>query len=127
MAKFGVTREYDPTYNFNGWDGGKDTLDDLIKACDGGREEVFDKLYYYLRENGLLDKEGNIDETALNDVLWFDRDNIYEYFGLDENGESKSDDEETEDSVTRKPRRKHDSLRRKPVVQVRRDFKKRRV
>ena len=127
MTKFGVTREYDPIYNFNGWEGGKDTLDDLIKACDGGREEVFDKLYYYLRENGLLDKEGNIDETALNDVLWFDRDNIYEYFGLDENGESKSDDEETEDSVTRKPIRKHDSLRRKPVVQVRRDFKKRRV
>lgn len=107
MTKFGVTREYDPTYNFNGWEGGKDTLDDLIKACDGGREEVFDKLYYYLRENGLLDKEGNIDETALNDVLWFDRDNIYEYFGLDENGDLKSDDEETEDSVTRKPRRKY--------------------
>lgn len=127
MAKFGVVSVYDPTYEFEGWSGGKDTLNDLIKACDDDREEVFDRLYDYLRENELLDDEENIDETKLNDALWFDRDYIYEYFGLDKNGEPKSDDEETEDSIVRRPRRKHDSLRRKPVVQVRRDFKKRRL
>ena len=134
MAKFGVVSVYDPTYDFEGWDGGKDTLNDLIKACDDDREEVFDRLYDYLGENGLLDDEENIDETELNDTLWFDRDNIYEYFGLDENGDPKEDDEdegdedeETEDSADRRLKQKHDSVRRKPVVQVRRDFKKRRL
>lgn len=134
MAKFGVVSVYDPTYEFKGWDGGKDTLNDLIKACDDDREEVFDRLYDYLGENGLLDDEENIDETELNDTLWFDRDNIYEYFGLDENGDPKEDDEdegdedeETEDSADRRLKRKHDSVRRKPVVQPRRDFKKRRL
>lgn len=133
MAKFGVVSVYDPTYEFEGWSGGKDTLNDLIKAYDD-REEVFDKLYDYLGENGLLDDEENIDETELNDTLWFDRDNIYEYFGLDENGNPKEDDEdegddeeETEDSADRRLKRNHDSIRRKPVVQPRRDFKKRRL
>ena len=134
MAKFGVVSVYDPTYEFEGWLGGKDTLNDLIKACDDDREEVFDMLYDYLENNGLLDNEENIDETELNDTLWFDRDNIYEYFGLDENGDPKEDDEdegdedeETEDSADRRLKRKHDSVRRKPVVQPRRDFKKRRL
>lgn len=133
MAKFGVVSVYDPTYEFEGWSGGKDTLNDLIKACDDDREEVFDRLYDYLRENELLDDEENIDETELNDTLWFDRDNIYEYFGLDENGDPKEDDEdegddeETEDSADRRLKRNCDSVRRKPVVQARRDFKKRRL
>lgn len=115
MAEFSVVKTYDPTYRFDGWQGGKDTLDDLLKANDGNREEVFDKLYHYLDENGLLDEEDNIDETEFNDTLWFDRDEIYKYFGLDENGEPKSDDDEddeTEDSVVRRPRRRHDSVRR---------------
>lgn len=134
MAKFGVVSVYDPTYEFEGWLGGKDTLNDLIKACDDDREEVFDMLYDYLENNGLLDNEENIDETELNDTLWFDRDNIYEYFGLDENGDPKEDDEdegdedeETEDSADRRLKRNCDSVRRKPVVQARRDFKKRRL
>lgn len=135
MAKFGVVSVYDPIHKFEGWSGGKDTLNDLIDAFDGDREAVFDKLYYYLADIGLLDDEENIDEGELNDTLWFDRDNIYEYFGLDEYGNPKEDDEdegdeddedeETEDSADRRLRRKHDSARRKPVVQVRRDFKKR--
>lgn len=129
MAKFGVVSVYDPTDEFEGRDDGKDTLNDLIRAFDGDREAVFDKLYDYLADNELLDDEENIDETELNDTLWLDRDNIYEYFGLDENGDPKEDDEdeETEDSADRRIKRKHDSVRRKPVVRVRRDFKKRRL
>ena len=115
MAKFGGASVYDPTYEFEGWSGGKDTLDDLSRSFT--REEIFDKLYDYLGENGLLDDEENIDETELNDTLWFDRDNIYEYFGLDENGDPKEDDEdegdeddedeETEDSADRRIKRKY--------------------
>lgn len=137
MAKFGVVSVYDPIHKFEGWSGGKDTLNHLIDAFDGDREAAFDKLYDYLADNGLLDDEENIDETELNDTLWFDRDNIYEYFGLDENGDLKEDDEdegdeddedeETEDSADWRIKRKHDSVRRKLVVQVRRDFKKRRL
>lgn len=121
MAKFGVVSVYDPAYKFEGWSGGKDTLNNLIRAFNDDREAVFDKLYYYLDDVGLLDDEENIDETELNDTLWFDRDNIYEYFGLDENGDPKEDDEdeETEDSADRRIKRKHDSVRRKPVVRVR--------
>lgn len=113
MAKFNVVKEYDAE-NFEGWSGGKTTLNDLIRAYDGDAEEVFDKLYYYLDDLGLLDDERNIEEGKLNDLLWFDRDTIYEYFGLDESGDSKEDDEdeseeddETEDSIVRRPRRKY--------------------
>jgi len=73
----------------NFWQGGRDTLLDIKRAC---KEEEFVDLL----EEMFCDKTPTM--TELNDFLWFDRDYIYEQLGLDENGNLADDDEEEEDS-----------------------------
>ena len=73
----------------NSWSGARDTLEDIIKA---EKEEEF---MQYLDE--IFGTEDEIEDTELNDFIWFSRDDIYEYLGLDENGEvitEEDDDEE---------------------------------
>jgi len=60
---------------FQAWSGGKDTLDELT-------HEQQERLFQYAEE---VFPDGCTD-TALNDWLWFDRDSIYEYLGIDSNG-----------------------------------------
>lgn len=77
--------------NFEAWSGGRDTLEVLIEKglCDTVEallEEVLDE---------------DISDTAINDILWFERDTIADRCGFSswdalENGEEE-DEEETEE------------------------------
>ena len=69
----------------NSWSGARDTLDD-IKNADL-EEEFMDYL------EGLFGDE-EVEDTTLNDYIWFERDEIYEALELDENGELPKEDEE---------------------------------
>lgn len=59
-------------YNFEAWDGAVDTLERIKEAglCDE-LEEYLEELY-----------PDGISETTLNDILWFDADNVLEALGL---------------------------------------------
>lgn len=85
--------EYDKNdfYNLfeNSWSGAKDTLEDIIKA---EKEEEF---MQYLDE--VFGADDEVEDTELNDFIWFERDTIYDYLGLDENGEIPKDDEDEEE------------------------------
>lgn len=73
----------------NSWSGARDTLEDIIKA---EKEEEFMQLL-----DEYFGTEEEVDDTELNDFIWFERDIIYENLGLDENGEiitEEDDDEE---------------------------------
>lgn len=73
----------------NSWSGAVDTLDDIKKADK--EEELMDLLEMYFGDNE------EVEDTTINDFLWFDRDTIYEELGLDENGEVINDDEDDEE------------------------------
>lgn len=80
--------------NFEGWSGAVDTLNTLT-------DEQKDNLEAYLEE---LYPDG-IDETSLNDILWFENDAIAEWLGFEDwedlerknSGEEDEEDEEDED------------------------------
>lgn len=72
----------------NSWSGARQTLDDISNA---EKEEEF---MQYLDEMFGADEVG---DTELNDFIWFERDTIYDYLGLDENGEIPKDDEDDEE------------------------------
>lgn len=71
----------------NSWSGAIDTLDDIEKA--GKEEELMQFLEVYYADSYELPSE-----TDLNDLLWHDREFVYEAIGLDENGELPEEDEE---------------------------------
>lgn len=75
--------DFNELYN-NSWNGAIDTLDDIANA------DLEEEFMSYL-EDLFFDSE--VDETELNDFIWHDRDTIYDYLGLDENGELPKDDE----------------------------------
>ena len=66
--------------DFDAWSGAVDTKEKII---DAGKAEEFEALVEELFPNG-------VDETELNDFLWFDDDYIFESLGITE------DDEEDE-------------------------------
>ena len=80
--------------NFEAWSGGRDTLEVLIEKglCDTVEaclEEVLGE---------------DISDTAINDVLWFERDTIADWCGFSswealENGEEEEEEEETEEEA----------------------------
>lgn len=73
----------------NSWSGAKDTLDDIRNA--NLEDEFMDLLDTY------FGTEEEVDDTELNDFIWFERSTIYADLGLDENGEiitEEDDDEE---------------------------------
>ena len=73
----------------NSWSGAKDTLDDIKNA---NLEEEFMQLL-----DEYFGTEEEVDDTELNDFIWFERDTIYKNLGLDENGKVKTDEEEDDD------------------------------
>lgn len=74
--------------DFKAWSGGKDTLDDLWA------HDVVDKAEEYI--NMIMDcKEELPTQTEINDILWFERDEIYRYCGI-YNAVYNVDDEEEE-------------------------------
>ena len=60
-------------YDFNAWQGGKDTLNNIIEA---GKVEELEFL--------LEEIFGELTATQLNDLLWFDDQWIYEQLSMDE-------------------------------------------
>ena len=78
--------------NFEAWSGGRDTLEVLIE------KGLCDTVEMFLEE--VLGED--ISDTAINDVLWFERDTIADWCGFSswealENGEEEEDEEETEE------------------------------
>ena len=61
----------------NSWSGARDTLEDIIKA------ELEDEFMEHLEETFYVEE---ITDTELNDYIWFERYDIYESLGLDEDG-----------------------------------------
>ena len=72
----------------NSWSGPRQTLDDIRNA------DLEEEFMQYLDEMFGADEVG---DTELNDFIWFERDTIYDYLGLDENGEIPKDDEDDEE------------------------------
>lgn len=73
----------------NSWSGAKDTLDDIRNA--NLEDEFMDLLDTY------FGTEEEVDDTELNDFIWFERSTIYEDLGLDENGEIKTEEDDDEE------------------------------
>jgi hypothetical protein len=71
--------------DFEAWSGAVDTKQTII---DNDKENEFDSLIEETYPDG-------IDETALNDLLWFESDWIFETLGITEDTE---DEDETEDN-----------------------------
>lgn len=63
--------------DFDAWSGAVDTKEKII---DAGKAEEFEALVEELFPNG-------VDETELNDFLWFDDDYIFEALGITEEDE----------------------------------------
>ena len=79
--------DFSRLYN-NSWSGARQTLDDIRNA------DLEEEFMQYLDEMFGADEVG---DTELNDFIWFERDTIYDYLGLDENGEIPKDDEDDEE------------------------------
>ena len=78
-----ITKEID-LRNFEPWSGAVDTFDKIYNA------DKIDELEWILED---LYPDG-IDETQLNDLLWFDDEWILETLGIDKDDEGDEDDEE---------------------------------
>ena len=79
--------------NFEAWSGGRDTLEVLIE------KGLCDTVEAFLEE--VLGED--ISDTAINDVLWFERDTIADWCGFSswealENGEEEETEEEPEEN-----------------------------
>ena len=72
----------------NSWSGARQTLDDIRNA------DLEEEFMQYLDEMFGADE---VEDTELNGFIWFERDTIYDYLGLDENGEIPKDDEDDEE------------------------------
>ena len=68
--------------NFDAWSGAVDTKKRIIEEC---KADEFDNLIDELYPDGLS-------ETALNDLLWFEEDWIFEMLGISD--EEEEDEEE---------------------------------
>ena len=77
-----VTREIS-IKDFEAWSGAVNTCDRIIEE---GKRDEFDSLIDELYPNG-------IDETDLNDLLWFESDWIYESLGISEEEEEEEEEE----------------------------------
>lgn len=81
--------------SFPAWSGGKDTLDVLIE------KDLCDTVEACL-EAYLVDVDEAPSDTAINDMLWFERDTIAEWCGFSswealENGEEEEEETEEEE------------------------------
>ena len=80
--------------NFEAWSGGRDTLEVLIE------KGLCDTVEAFLEE--VLGED--ISDTAINDVLWFERDTIADWCGFSswealENGEEEDEEEAEEEEA----------------------------
>ena len=75
--------------DFEYWSGAKDTANRIWE--EKGRKG-FDQLEAILED---LYPDG-IDETQLNDLLWFDAETVYEWLGIGDEDENEDENEEEE-------------------------------
>ena len=68
-----VTNDHLSLRDFNAWSGAKDTKETIINE---GKIDEFDALIEELYPDG-------IDETSLNDLLWFETEWLYENLGIE--------------------------------------------
>lgn len=61
--------------NFKAWSGGKDTLNSLIEYGVVDEAEEYIDMIFECREELPT-------QTEINDILWFERDEIYKYCGI---------------------------------------------
>lgn len=66
-------------YQHDAWSGAKGTKQTIL---DAGKEDEFDALIEELYPDG-------IDETQLNDILWFETDWLFESLGITEDDEEE--------------------------------------
>ena len=69
-----VTNDNLTLRDFKAWSGAKDTQETILNE---GKGEEFDSLIEEIYPDG-------IDETQLNDLLWFDDEWLYEMLGIAE-------------------------------------------
>lgn len=79
--------------DFKFWSGAETTAQRIWE--EQGREG-FDQLEAILED---LYPDG-IDETDLNDLLWFDADTVYEWLGIDDEEEEDEEDDDDEEEET---------------------------
>lgn len=79
--------------DFKFWSGAETTAQ---RIWEEQGSEGFDQLEAILED---LYPDG-IDETDLNDLLWFDADTVYEWLGIDDEEEEDEEDEEDEEEET---------------------------
>jgi hypothetical protein len=82
-----ITKELDSLYNFDAWSGAVETKEEILNQ---GYDEEFIRLIEELYPDG-------IDETDLNDLLWFESTWIYETLGMDDPYAEEEEDEEEEE------------------------------
>ena len=75
--------------NFKFWSGAETTAQ---RIWEEQGSEGFDQLEAILED---LYPDG-IDETDLNDLLWFDADTVYEWLGIEDEEDDDDEEEETE-------------------------------
>ena len=76
--------------DFEFWSGAENTAQRIWKEQGS---EGFDQLEAILED---LYPDG-IDETDLNDLLWFDADTVYEWLGIEDEEDEDEDDEDADD------------------------------
>lgn len=81
--------------NFEAWSGGRDTLDVLIE------KDLCDQLEAIIDD---IEPEEGWSDTAINDLLWFERDNIADWLGFSdwdelENGSEEDEEDEDEEGI----------------------------
>jgi hypothetical protein len=76
-----VTNDNVTLRNFKAWSGAVDTQDRILNE---GKGEDFDSLIEELYPDGL-------GETALNDLLWFEEDWLFEMLGIEEDVEGEGE------------------------------------
>lgn len=75
--------------DFKFWSGAEDTAQ---RIWEEKGEEGWEQLEAILED---LYPDG-IDETELNDLLWFDAETVYEWLGIGEEDETEDEDEESD-------------------------------
>ena len=80
--------------DFKFWSGAETTAQ---RIWEEQGSEGFDQLEAILED---LYPDG-IDETDLNDLLWFDADTVYEWLGIDDEEEEDEEDDDDEEEETK--------------------------
>ena len=85
-----MTITYDLDLNsFNVWSGAVDTLDRIYRE---GKCEELENILEDLYPDGMT-------ETQLNDLLWFDSEQVYEWLGIRSEEQIRKEIKETEDEL----------------------------